>query len=197
MKILLLEDNIALSKAIKKVLNLNSYKVDCYTDGAKVVEKIKEKIYSLYILDINVPNISGLEILKLLMEINPESKVIIITSNSDLESLKESYSLGCVDFIKKPFYIEELQLKIDKLDINSVDCMLKDKNCTKKEYRLLQLLVDNINNTVTYKTIEEEVYKDKLMTMDSLRALIKRLRSKLIDKDLIQNIQNRGYMMSE
>jgi len=195
MKILLLEDNISLNKAITKVLTLSSYSVDSFTDGADLLPILDNHLYSLYILDINVPNISGLKLLKLIKESNPAANVIMITSNNDLNSLTLSYELGCIDFIKKPFFIEELKIKIDKLNIQDIDIYFKENNYTKKEYILFKLLLDNRQNIVSYSKIEDIVYTEKNMSMDSLRAMIKRVKSKLKNKDIIKNIQGRGYII--
>ncbi|MEA2111920.1 MAG: winged helix-turn-helix domain-containing protein [Campylobacterota bacterium] len=150
----------------------------------------------------NVPNINGLELLNLTYTKDSSSKVIIISSNTDIDSLQKAYSLGCIDYLKKPFHLEELRIKIAKLNIPEVDLLstiiLKSDadNLTKKEKDLLTLLLNNQNTTVTYDMIEENVYKDKAMSMDGLRALVRRLRVKLAD-DIIQNVLEEGYKISK
>lgn len=201
MKILLLEDDIALNKAIVKVLKLDYQTVTSYNDGQDVLNAINTT-YDLYILDINVPNINGLELLKLIYENNNQSKIIMISSNTDMSSLQSAYEFGCVDYIKKPFHLEELRLKINRLNIRTESMLskfkLKDKNdsLTNKEKRLLMLLLDNCERTVTYDMIEEYVYENKEMTLDALRTLVKRLRFKLAD-NVIQNVLNEGYRMCQ
>lgn len=200
MKILLLEDDVALNKAIKKVTELDKHNTTSYLDGQDVFDGIDDS-YDLYILDINVPHINGLELLDIIYTKNNESKVIIISSNTDIDSLQKAYKLGCIDYLKKPFHLEELRLKIDKLNTTAPDMLskikLKDENnlLTKKEKYLLNILLNNINTVVTYTMIEDSVYKDKTMTMDSLRALVRRLRLKLED-DIIQNVLEEGYLIS-
>jgi DNA-binding response OmpR family regulator len=196
MNILLLEDDISLNKAISKVLNLSNHKVSSFTDGKKVLDDLSNNtIYDLYILDINVPNISGLELLKLIHQKNSNSKVIIITANNDIETLKESYNLGCLDLLRKPFYIEELKIKIERLNIKDTNYDIKLKPnqiLTKNETLFLELLLENKTNIVTYPMIEEKVYLDKNMSMDSLRAMVKRLRVKLTEIN-IKTIISQGY----
>jgi len=199
MKILLLEDDIALNRAIKKVTELDGHLTTSYFDGQDVLDSLNDK-YDLYILDINVPNINGLELLNLIYEKNHRSKVIIISANTDINSLQEAYRLGCVDYLKKPFHLEELRIKISKLysDIQGLlDAVKLKKNLTltKKEKLLLSLLLRNKNLVVTYEMIESSVYNEKGMSMDSLRALIKRLRNKLLD-DTIENILEEGYRLN-
>ena len=201
MTILLLEDNIALNRAILKVLQLDDNTVTSYTDGQEVLNNLNIN-YDLYILDINVPNINGLELLDLIYQKNKSSKVIIISSNSDVHSLQEAYKLGCIDYLNKPFHLEELRIKINKLSLEKSNKLskieLKDEKITltKKEKDLLALLLENKGLLVTYEMIEESVYKDKLMSMDGLRALVRRLRLKLAE-DIIENILEEGYTISK
>lgn len=201
MKVLLLEDDNALNRAIAKILRLHEYTVESFFDGLSALQACQISEYDLYILDINVPNINGLELLKRLQETNHGAKAIIISSNTDLFSLQEAYQLGCVDYLKKPFHLDELRIKIEKLKTPRkhlfVDVQLKDDQepLTKKERDLLNLLMENQNKIVTYAQIEEYVYDGKMMTMDGLRALIRRLRKKLTD-DIIRNVIDEGYTIS-
>lgn len=202
MKILLLEDDAALNRAIKKVLELDSNnKVESFLDG-KAVLNVLDYPYDLYIMDVNVPQINGLDLLRVIHDENNLAKVIIISSNADLNTLQEAYALGCVDYIKKPFHLDELRIKIDKLKIprKHLSSHIKLKNdtdtLTKKERDLLNLLLENQDAVVTYEMIEEHVYRDKTMSMDGLRALVRRLRSKLAD-DIIKNVLDEGYSVSD
>jgi diguanylate cyclase (GGDEF)-like protein len=200
MKILLLEDDIALNKAINKVLELDHHTVDTFIDGEDIIGSFDQG-FDLYILDINVPNISGLELLDIILDHNDQAKVIMISSNTDVLSLETAYDLGCVDYLKKPFHIAELRAKINRLKISrehlASGIKLKSKNdpLAKKEERLLNLLLDNISLVVKYEIIENYVYENKPMSMDALRALVRRLRSKLSD-DIIENIIDVGYTIS-
>ncbi|RLA79098.1 MAG: hypothetical protein DRG78_13645 [Epsilonproteobacteria bacterium] len=201
MNILLLEDNLSLNRAILKVLQLDDNIVTSYFDGQEVLNDLNIK-YDLYILDINVPNINGLELLDIIYQKNSSSKVIIISSNNDVNSLQQAYKLGCLDYLNKPFHLEELRIKINKLSsekynkLSLIQLKNEDITLTKKEKDLLVLLLDNRGFTVTYKMIEESVYQSKVMSMDGLRGLIKRVRLKLAD-DIIENIIEEGYAISD
>jgi len=198
MKIFLLEDDYSLNEAIKEIVELESYIVDCFYDGEIAFNSISND-YDLYILDINVPNISGLELLNLIHNQNSQAKIIMISSNTDITIIKNAYNLGCIDYLKKPFHLEELRIKIQMLFSNS-DAKLQeiklkpDSSLSKKEKRFLQLLVENKNLTITYQMIDEFVYEDKTMSIDGLRALVKRLRVKLED-DIIKNVLDEGYTL--
>ncbi len=200
MNILLLEDDIALNKAIRRVLELDHHNVSTFTDGQELVDSL-EQGYDLYILDINVPHISGLELLDMILVQNAQAKVIMISSNTDLQSLQTAYDLGCVDYLKKPFHITELRAKINHLKrerehlVSLVNLKDRREALTKKEKRLLNLLLDHQMHTVTYDMIEHDVYESKPMSMDALRTLVRRLRAKLTD-NIIENMIDEGYSIS-
>jgi diguanylate cyclase (GGDEF)-like protein len=197
MKILLLEDDIALNKAIKKVLELDDHTVDTFFSGQDVIDAL-DKPYHLYILDINVPELSGMAILDIILLKNTQAQVIMISSNTDVQSLQTAYDIGCVDYLKKPFHIAELRAKISRLEltrehlISTIQLKSEDEVLTKNERKLLSLLLDNLSQVVNYEMIENHVYENRSMSMDALRALMRRLRSKLAD-DIIVNIIDEGY----
>ena len=198
MKILLLEDDIALNKSIYDALIYSGYDVDTFFDGNDVIDNLSS-IYDLYIMDINVPNISGLELLNLIHNQNNQSKIIMISANTDINIIENAYNLGCIDYLKKPFHLEELRIKIDMLfsNTNSLLEELKlkpDSTLSKKEKRFLTLLLKNKDLVTTYQMIDEFVYEDKLMTIDGVRALVRRLRTKLVD-DIIKNVIDEGYIL--
>ena len=113
MKILLLEDNVKLNSTIKKRLELKDYQIDAFIDGQEAYDAIHNG-YSCFVLDINVPNIDGIKILKKIREQYIDTPVIIISASVELELIKESYDFGCNDYLKKPFFIDELEIKIQK-----------------------------------------------------------------------------------
>jgi len=200
MNIVLLEDDIALNKAIRKVLELDGHHVDSFFNGKEIMNAL-DKHYDLYILDINVPYMSGLDILDSILMQNKRSKVIMISSNTDIQSIQKAYDIGCVDYIKKPFHIAELRAKINHLQVSEADLYTSIKlkknarTLTKKEAKLLNLLLDHLGLVVNYGMIDNYVYESKTMTMDALRALVRRLREKLA-YDIIENVVDQGYMVS-
>ena len=209
MKIFLLEDDFALNSSIKEMLEDENYRVFSFYDGEKAIENISNN-YSLFILDINVPNINGLEILKYIKSINTNANILIISANIGIDTIKEAYKYGCEDYIKKPFDIEELLLKVEKISqkesfitlnnglkfntfnkrvfLNNIEITL-----TKNESYFLYLLFTNLGQRVTYSQIEEFVYGEEKSYM-AIRSIIKRLRQKL-PKDTILNSQEEGYFI--
>ena len=208
MKIFLLEDDYSLNESIKEMLETENFIVDSFYEGDVAYENIIGD-YELYIFDINVPNIDGLYLLEHIKNINPNSKVIMISANINIDQIKEAYLKGCDDYIKKPFDIEELLLKINKytqkphiiildenLYFNKNDKKLFLNNIeialTKNERNLLILLINNKSNKVSHSQIEDYIYDRVSKSSDAIRSLVKRLRRK-ITKDIIFNSLDEGY----
>ncbi|MCG3711108.1 response regulator transcription factor [Aliarcobacter butzleri] len=210
MKILLLEDNQKLNETITKRLKMKNYNIISFTDGAEAYEKITEG-FSCFILDINVPNVDGINILKKIREFYEIVPVIIISASVELDIIKQSYDFGCNDYLKKPFFIDELEIKIEKLcqikndkiyfdensyfDFISATITINDEEIrlTKKEKLLMNLFLSKRNQVITYETIENYVWEGNFVTLESIRSLIRRLR-KILDKEFIQTVIDTGYI---
>ncbi|RXJ91701.1 DNA-binding response regulator [Arcobacter sp. CECT 8983] len=210
MKILLLEDNKKLNTTIKKRLELKGYKVFNYLDGQEALNNIDEG-FSCFILDINVPNVDGLNILKKIRSYYSEVPIIIISATVELDMIKEAYDFGCNDYLKKPFFIDELEIKVERL------CQVKDEKeyfdensyfdyksstlcidneeqrLTKKERLLMNLFLTKKNQVLTYSTIESYVWEGSFASIESIRSLVRRLR-KVVKKDYIQTVVDTGYI---
>lgn len=208
MKVFLLEDDYNLNEAIKDSLEIYNLEITSFYDGKQALENLTNS-YDIYILDINTPYISGIELLSIIKDMSQTSKVLIISANIDMETIRRAYSLNCDDYLKKPFDVEELLLKIkkylpseEKIFINEdiiYDFYLKkifvnDKQIelTKNEKTLLFLLMKNKSSKISYPLIEDYVYGGISKSSDSIRSLVKRLRKKL-PKDLILNSLDEGY----
>ena len=103
MKILLLEDNITLNKTICLQLNNKGYDIVPFIDGREALNNITQD-FDCFVLDINVPNVNGIQILKQIREIYQEVPIIIISASVELEYIKKSYDFGCSDYIKKTIF---------------------------------------------------------------------------------------------
>jgi len=210
MKILLLEDNQKLNEVITKRLKMKNYNVVSFTSGEEAYEKITDG-FSCFILDINVPHIDGISILKKIREIYEIVPVIIISASVELDVIKQSYDFGCNDYLKKPFFIDELEIKIQMLcsikkhkiyfdensyfDFISATLSINNLNTrlTKKEKLLMNLFLNNKNQVITYSQIENYVWEGNFVTLDSIRSLIRRLR-KILNKKYIQTVVDTGYI---
>lgn len=213
MKVLVLEDNKALANVIEKGLAKEGYKVDIFDDGDDALDAISDG-YSAFVLDINVPSLDGITVLKNIRDYNQSVPIIIMSSNHELEKIKESYEKGCNDYIKKPFFIYELIQKLKTLCQSkenfisfSCDCkycinenILYDKDekviLTKKEILFLELFSKNIKRVVSYHELEEYVWEGAITNLDNIRALVKRLRKRLPDNS-IKIVSGIGYTLGE
>ncbi|MEJ2372950.1 MAG: response regulator transcription factor [Sulfurimonas sp.] len=114
MKILLLEDEYALRISIKEFLEDIGYTVECFMDGFEAYSAIHEKSYELLLLDVNVPSMSGFSLLENLRKDEIKIPTIFLTSMTDISNVKKGYERGCCDYIRKPFDLEELELRINQ-----------------------------------------------------------------------------------
>jgi len=158
-----------------------------------------------------VPNIDGIKILKRIREYYKQVPVIIISASVELDLIKKSYDFGCNDYIKKPFFIDELEIKIEQLcdikteliqfDENSYfnfqsSTIILDNNeirLTKKERLLLNLFVNRKDKIVTYQEIKNSVWEGGYVTSESIRSLIRRVR-KILNNKYIETIIDTGYI---
>jgi DNA-binding response OmpR family regulator len=112
MKILLLEDDTLLGESLEEYLEIEGFEVERVTRGEEVFDRTFDNHYDLYILDINVPDVNGLEVLKELYEAEDTTPAIYISALTDIKTITRGFDLGAVDYLKKPFDPEELILRI-------------------------------------------------------------------------------------
>ncbi len=206
--VLLVEDDLQLAKIVKKILESKDYEVVLVEDGLKAVDEIKSKPFDLYLIDINIPNISGLEIVKYVRELYSDGFIVMITASVDEYYFEKAYEYGCDDYIKKPFHATELEVRIQRLlekqksfSFNDYEFRFEDdelfKNgervpLRKKEKRLLHILLKNVNRTVYNQRIIDYVWEGEKKTNYPLRQLVNELRKKF-DKDYIKTVVGIGY----
>jgi DNA-binding response OmpR family regulator len=206
MKILLLEDDVALNKSIRTLLKMYDFSVDSFTDGELAIEAIDSK-YDIYILDINVSGANGIEVLDAIRMCNKEVPVIMISADVNIEVIMQSYASGCNDYLKKPFDIRELKIKLDtyskvlQKEISFGEGLVFDMKhdalfygkeqikLTKKETALLKILLKDRGFNVPYDRIIDYVWEDvSEVNMDALRSIISRLRQKLRQDVIVGNV---------
>lgn len=213
MKILVLEDNERLANLIVEALEQKKYRVTLFNDGKRALEAI-DNGYDCFILDINVPGIDGLSLLKEIRSMDNATPAIIISANVELDTIQEAYNKGCDEYLKKPFYMYELETKIEKLCKPKIclvtlpeafsysieheqllDASGEEIKLAKKEILLLNLFTKNLNKNISFERIEQYVWAGELTTTENIRALVKRLRKKLPD-NTIENQGGIGYRLN-
>jgi len=209
MKILLLEDDILLGESLKEYLELDGFDVEWAKDGEEVLELTFEKRFDLYVLDINVPQINGLELLRELREAGDETPAIYISALVDIESIGSGFEAGAVDYIKKPFDPEELSLRIrhrfaDKKEPAHYKDMSFDPQTgvVRKDGETIHL--GEVQKLIFALLLEKEgqvVSIDRLFDCmrepnhNALRVTISKMKKRL-EIDIV-NIRGEGYMLEK
>ncbi len=114
-KVLIVEDDIHLNTAITEFFNLKSFKCISVTDGLMAMQLIESHTFDLYVIDINIPEVSGLDLLKYIRKTDLYTPTIIITASLEIENFTMAFENGCSEYIKKPFHIKELDIRVNNL----------------------------------------------------------------------------------
>ncbi|HLD44637.1 MAG TPA: sigma-54 dependent transcriptional regulator, partial [bacterium] len=113
-KILVVDDEAAIKKALTKFLTSQEYDVDSASDGAEAVELAKNKIYDLVITDLKMPNMTGIELITELKKINPQTVTLVMTGFGTIDSAVEAIKAGAFHYFTKPFELDDVAMLIDK-----------------------------------------------------------------------------------
>jgi DNA-binding NtrC family response regulator len=182
-KILIVDDEKNMRWALKKALQNKVYAVYEAEDGEDALKQFKEIDPDLILLDIRMPKMNGLEVLKAVKKINQDTPVIMITAFGDVDSALEALKLGALDYITKPFEIDELKLLIDKVLQNQVDQdeelyklleeQLKDNKIIGHSSKMVQVLqmVQRVANTTATVLISGESGTGKELIARALHQL--------------------------
>ena len=214
-KILLLEDDLQLSDTVKQYLEYQGYEVATAYDAHEARDRLYETHIDLMLLDIKVPYQNGFDLLAALREEGDTTPAIFITSLHSIENVTRGFDVGGDDYIRKPFALKELLVRIESLlrrqygsreDIvdlgDGLQFAPKEFQLTRngtllpmktKEARLLSLLLEHPNELVNYEKIYSTLWEyDEEPSAGSLRTYIKTLRSH-IGKAHIETVKNIGY----
>ncbi len=217
-RVLLLEDDVTLNETIVDYLENLGYDVITFYDGFTAQDAIYEQSFDILLLDVNVPDINGFEILKNTRAEGTTTPAIFITSLNSMDDLENGYESGCDDYIRKPFALKELKLRIEtilkreffhsdreKIEIcediyydTHNDLLLTQGSEIKlnnKDAKLLKLLLQNRGNLVTHEMIYETLWGyDEQISQSALRTYIKNLR-KYLGSEKIVSIKKLGYKL--
>ncbi|PSK90416.1 response regulator transcription factor [Taibaiella chishuiensis] len=223
MKLLIIEDEKDLSDSIRQYLALEQYTCEVAYEFESALDKICLNEYACIILDITLPNGSGLEILKELKRQGKEDGVLIVSARNSPDDKIVGLNLGADDYLSKPFHLPELgarvaaiirrksfsgqnQIVIDHLTLDIRDKTLKNNEeavpLTRKEYELLLYFVSNKNRVVTKEAIVTHLWGDDVDMADNydfIYSHIKNLRRKLAEAgcpEYIKAVYGMGYKFS-
>ena len=220
-RILLLEDDITLNETVSEYLVELGYKVDVVEDGQEALEWMYENAYDIFLLDVKVPSLNGFDLLKEARSRGIQTPAIFITSLNAVDDLSHGYESGCDDYIRKPFELKELAVRVDSIlkrdffhkkrserveigegcyyDIekNSLYIDEKEQSLNKKEAKLLKLFLQNQEEILSHEKIYDALWDyDETYSEASLRTYIKNLR-KLLGKEKIVSIKKQGYKFTK
>lgn len=208
--ILLVEDEAKLGPIIRDELRRQGYLVDLAIDGKEAEEAFQNKLYSIVLLDVNLPYKSGLELCKEFRAANKTIPIIMLTAIGQIQDKVEAFDLGADDYLVKPFHFEELFVRVkallkrtdkgqedEKIIVDDLTIDMKNKsvvragmniNLTAKEFTLLTLLARNRERVISKQEILEKVWDLTFDTgTNTIEVYISFLRNK-IDKPFEQKL---------
>ncbi|XOB60927.1 response regulator transcription factor [Campylobacterota bacterium DY0563] len=215
-RLLLLEDDLTLSETVIDYFEEQGFEVKAVYDGEEAQEIIYEEKFDIFLLDVNVPLLNGFELLKKIREEGNTTPAIFITSLNSMNSLEEGFDSGCDDYIRKPFELKELLLRVQtivkrefsknketkvQIDENiifdtSSNELTKDGEVVQlnfKEQKLLKFFLQNSDELLVHDRIYDYIWDyDEQYSDNSLRTYIKNLR-KVLGKDRIVSLKKLGY----
>jgi DNA-binding response OmpR family regulator len=223
MRILLVEDEVKVASFIRRALQEESYAVDVRADGTEGLElarEAKDGRYDLIILDLMLPGLSGLEILRALRKEQITAPVLILTARSQVDQKVKGLDAGADDYLTKPFAIEELLARVrvllrrgfgETVGILQVEDLIlnpatrevirggKRIELTSKEYALLEYLMRNVGRVLTRPMIAEHVWNLDFDTFTNvIDVYVNYLRNKIDrgrDRKLIHTVRGTGYVL--
>ena len=221
MKLLLVEDSLQLNKALSTVLKRNSFVVDSAFDGEEALIFLDQYKYDVIILDIMLPKVNGLEVLKRARSKKINTPIIMLTAKSTTEDKILGLDLGADDYLPKPFNVEELLARIRallrrkpaydesevldfedlELDINTLTLATKEDKVTlmNKEMQIMTLLMKAKGNVVSLETISKNAWDiESYSTSENVWVFISYLRKKIekIKSNVkIKSIRYQGYYL--
>ena len=220
MRLLVVEDEKALCESIAKGLRLDGYEVDMVFDGEEAMDIISTDSYDLIILDLNLPGMDGLDILKNMRENDNETNVLILSARGGLNDKIEGLDSGANDYLCKPFHFEELEARVRSLtrrrtvqnnivlECGEISLNTKTRTAfakgeeialTRKELAILEYLILHQGRPVSQEELIEHVWDSSVDSFsNSIRVHISALRKKIrtaLGYDPITNRVGQGYLI--
>jgi DNA-binding response OmpR family regulator len=212
--ILLLEDDLLFGESLQDFLEEEGFDVTLCRNGQEALERTFDNRYDLYLLDINVPVVNGLELLGDLRKADDDTPAIYLTSHQDKETMTKGFGRGADDYLKKPVDMDELLLRINALlrrtkgdPKRCIGTICLDESrltitrdgepveLTRKEYHFMALLMRNVGNIVTKEMIIESLWESSEEVSDgAVRVYITRLKNEF-GEFTIENIRGIGYRL--
>ena len=214
MKLLIVEDECTLLQALSKGFRRLGYTVDSADDGERALEFYFDNQYNLVVLDLNLPKIAGLDVLKEIRTENKEIPVLILSARSEVQDKIIGLDTGANDYLAKPFHFDELEARVRALlrrDFKTADTIIScdeikldtalkrvflreaEIQLTKKEYGIFEYLMLHKGRIVSGEELIEAVWEsDADIFTNAFKVHINAMRKKL-PEDFIKNVKGQGY----
>jgi len=224
MKLLIVEDERSLSRAICEYLKVEGHICEEAHNYHEAIKKTADNTYNCLVLDLGLPDGSGLDIIRELKKNKAADRVLILSARSSLEDKITGLKIGADDYLSKPFHMAELSARINsvcrrdnfngfnelsfneiKIRTDAQEVLINDKllNLTRKEYDLLVFFMINKDRVITKESIVEHLWGDNVILTDSFDFIythVKNLRKKLLSYNCgnyIKVIYGFGYKFGE
>lgn len=224
MKALLMEDDLVLSKEVVHFLLQMQFECDAVFDGETFFRQQKSGGYDIYLLDINVPKINGLDVCKIIRETDATTPILMLTAYRDIQDKLDAFNMGADDYLVKPFHFDELFVRIQALlrrssqpqeakeliVIGDLEIDVREQTAkrggqkielTPKEYQLLVVLAKANGRTLSKHSISEQMWDNHFdSNLNTIEVYINFLRKKLdknFETKLIHTRPGFGYYLAE
>lgn len=224
MKILIVEDEIELLDSIASYLKNEDFMCEKASTFFEAEDKLISFNYDIILLDINLPDGNGIDLLKIIKAKSPKTGVLIVSAKNSLDDKLEGLDLGADDYITKPFHLAELNSRVNSLirrqkfdgdetiQFNEIQINPSSKSVTvndqpieltKKEYNLLLYFITNKNKVLTKESIAEHLWGDDIEMADSYDFIythmgnLRKKIKKLGAPDYLKTMYGLGYKFSE
>ena len=220
MRLLVVEDEHSLREDIARKLRLSGYEVDACADGEAALEALTAERYDLVLLDLNLPKVDGMQVLRSLRQHDLETCVLILSARSEISDKVEGLDAGANDYLAKPFHLAELEARIRSLTLRQFtqqDVLLSCGDLTfdtrarsasangqtlaltRKETGILEYLMMHQGRPISQEELMDHVWDNSVDSFsNSIRVHISALRKKLraaLGYDPIRNRIGEGYLM--
>jgi len=219
MKILLLEDDLILNEIIEEHLISQKHEITTVFTGLEAQDLLYSQRFDLLLLDVNVPILNGFELLKDLRQKEIYTPTIFLTSLNQIDDIEKGFKSGCDDYLKKPFELKELDLRINNIKrlfnienedlikiskdtyLDKKNLLIKKENeqihLAKKECEVLEYLINNSSKTVSIEELSLNVWAyEEAPISSTIRTYIKNLR-RVLGEEFIINLRGVGYRFNK
>lgn len=216
MRILVVEDDLDLGEILLKRLRREGHGVDLATDGEEADDILKYQDYEVVVLDIGLPGMDGIEVLRALRLRGSKTPVLMLTARSEVQDRVDALDIGADDYLSKPFDFREFDARCRALlrrsqgvasGTTQIGDLIFDRSAKvarigdtqlvlpNREYRLLEILIGNLGRVMSKEQISEQLFDfDDEASANAIELYVGRLRRKLGDALSIRTVRGLGYM---